>query len=301
MHKPVNNDVPNADAHNEVDKATGYTTTGHEWDGIKELNRPLPRWWLWIFYATQVWALAYIVLYPSLPLPGGAPTGLLNWNSRAEVAREIDTATAARADTLQKIASLPLQEIVADDTLRNAAFRGGASAFKVNCVQCHGADAAGSTGYANLNDDDWLWGGTLDEIYTSIRHGIRFDGDDDTHISEMPAFGGILNSTEIDAVAQYVLAMHRGDADAVSPQGAELYANNCAACHGGSGEGERSMGAPRLNDAVWLYGGTAQMVKAQIRNPKHGVMPAWGGRLSDTVVKELAVYVHGLGGGEMGD
>jgi cytochrome c oxidase cbb3-type subunit 3 len=285
----------------EIDAPTGTATTGHQWDGIKELNTPLPRWWLWVFYATHVWALIYIILFPSIPLLRGATTGLLGWHSRSEVAAEIDTAATARADSLARIRDLPLEEIVEDEALRQVAFRGGESAFKVNCVQCHGADAAGSFGFANLNDDDWLWGGTLDAIHQTVVHGIRFAADADTRVSEMPAFGrdGILDRQQIDAVAEFVLSLSGASHDdALAEAGAPLFAENCAACHGENGEGSHELGAPRLNDAVWLYSSDRDAIRAQIAAPRHGVMPAWGQRLDPTTIKELAVYVHGLGGGE---
>ena len=284
----------------EIDPATGTPTTGHEWDGIKELNTPLPRWWLWIFYATHIWALGYIILYPSIPLFRDATTGLLGWNSRAQVEEEIRNVALGRADLFERVRDQPLQAIIDDEALRNVAFRAGESAFKVNCVQCHGADAAGSPGFANLNDDDWLWGGTPDEIETTILHGVRFAGDPETRYSEMPAFGdGILDRGQIEAVTQFVLSLSGEPHDAgVAAAGAPLFADNCAACHGEAGEGSRDLGAPRLNDAVWLYGSDPDTIRAQIAAPRHGVMPAWGGRLDAITIKELAVYVHGLGGGE---
>lgn len=293
--------VPDTNSHGDIDAATGTPTTGHQWDGIKELNTPLPRWWLWVFYATHVWALGYIILYPSIPLLRDATTGLLGWHSRSELAGEISTVEMTRADLFTRIRDLPLQEIAADEELRNVAFRGGESAFKVNCVQCHGADAAGGVGYANLNDDDWLWGGTLEEINATIGHGVRYAGDAETRVSEMPAFGRdeILDRQQIDQAVQYVLSLAKLDHDPAAAQaGAAIYAENCAACHGEAGEGVRELGAPRLNDVVWLYGSDAEAIRAHIHLPRHGVMPAWGERLDPITIKQLAIYVHGLGGGE---
>lgn len=293
--------VPDTNPHGEIDGPTGTATTGHQWDGIKELNTPLPRWWLWIFYVTHIWALGYVILYPSIPLLRDATTGLLGWHARSEVASDLDAVEMARADLFGRIRDLPLREIVKDEELRNVAFRGGQSAFKVNCVQCHGADAAGSVGFANLNDDDWLWGGTLDDIHATVLHGVRYAGDENTRLSEMPAFGsdGLLDRRQIDQVTNYVLSLAGLDHDvAAAEDGAPFYADNCAACHGETGEGNRELGAPRLNDAVWLYGSDPEAIRAQINAPRHGVMPAWGGRLDETTIKQLAVYVHGLGGGE---
>lgn len=291
--------VPGSEPHRgEVDQATGTATTGHEWDGIKELNTPMPRWWLWVFYATHVFALAYIILYPSIPLLKDSTTGLLGWNSRAEVAQEIDAAETARAELYAQIRDLPVEGIVKDENLREAALRGGYSAFKVNCVQCHGADAVGSPGFANLQDDDWIWGGTLADIQQTITHGVRFAGDDETRFSEMPAFGRdeILDREQIRAVTSHVLALGgSGEDDA---QGAELYAQNCAACHGAAGEGNREVGAPKLNDAVWLYSSARADIEKQIFAPRHGAMPAWGQRLDPATIKQLTIFVHELGGGE---
>ncbi|WAP67175.1 cytochrome-c oxidase, cbb3-type subunit III [Jiella pelagia] len=287
--------------HKDVDQITGVETTGHSWDGIKELNNPLPRWWLWTFYATIVFALVYTILYPAWPLVNSATSGLLGWSSRGELAEETAAANAARAGQLEQIASLSVEEINADPDLRTVAIAGGRAAFKVNCVQCHGSGAEGWPGYPNLNDDAWIWGGSLEAIHTTLDHGIRYASDDDTRISEMPAFGrdGILDRAQIDAVAAYVLSLsgNAGD-EAAAEQGQVVFAENCAACHGETGEGVKEIGAPALNDAIWLYGGTKADIVRQVSGPRHGVMPAWGQRLGETTVKELTVYVHSLGGGE---
>ncbi len=292
---------PNAHAGGpEVDSVTGYETTGHEWDGIRELNRPLPRWWLWTFYATIVFAVGYVVLYPGIPLIRGGTDGVLGYSTRAEVQSEIDLAQQAQAGRLDQIANLPIEEIKANADLDRFAIAGGRSAFLVNCIQCHGTGAAGSKGYPNLNDDDWLWGGTLDDIYHTIAYGIRSDHPD-THYSEMPSFDGMLTKPQMVAVANYVLSLSGKPHDAaLVAEGAEIYAqpSNCISCHGPNGDGDRTIGAPRLNDAIALKAGTADEIVAQMVAPKHGVMPAWSGRLSDTVVKELALYVFSLGGGE---
>jgi cytochrome c oxidase cbb3-type subunit 3 len=291
--------IPGSEPHRgEVDQPTGTATTGHEWDGIKELNTPMPRWWLWVFYATHVFALAYMILYPSIPLLRDSTTGLLGWNSRGEVAQDIDAAELARQELYTQIRELPIEEIAANDELRETAFRGGFSAFKVNCVQCHGADATGSPGFANLQDDDWIWGGTLADIQTTIAHGVRFAGDEETRFSEMPAFGrdGMLDRPQIKAVTEHVLALSGSGPD--NAEGADLYAQNCASCHGERGEGLRELGAPKLNDQVWLYSSAPADIERQIFAPRHGAMPAWGERLDPATVKQLAVYVHALGGGE---
>jgi cytochrome c oxidase cbb3-type subunit 3 len=282
-----------------VDEISGVETTGHEWDGIRELNNPMPRWWVWTFYATIVWAIGYTIAFPAWPLVSGATSGMLGWSSRANVATELSDAARAQAGYLDRIATSSLDEIMADPQLLQFAVAGGASAFKVNCAQCHGSGAAGGAGFPNLNDDDWIWGGTAGDIYQSIAHGIRHAGEEETRFSEMPAYGDILQPAEVKQVAAYVISLTGTPADAgmVEP-GRKVFADNCAACHGENARGNREMGAPDLADAIWLKSEGEAAVAAQVRSPKHGVMPAWLPRLGDPAVKQLAVFVHSLGGGE---
>ena len=280
----------------KIDDVTGISTTGHEWDGIRELDNPMPRWWLWTFYATIVWALAYTIAYPAWPLISSATNGMLGYSSRAELRTELDGAVVARADYAAAVAAAPVEDIIADEALRKFETSAGAADFKVNCVQCHGSGAAGSAGYPNLNDDEWLWGGTPEDIRVTIAHGIRFEADGETRFSEMPAFGGMLGRDEVTALATHVTAL--GEGGDLSGPGAELFANNCASCHGEAGKGDITLGAPDLTDAIWLYGSTSADIAAQIRAPRHGVMPGWIDRLGETTVKELTVYVHSLGGGQ---
>jgi cytochrome c oxidase cbb3-type subunit 3 len=282
-----------------IDEISGVETTGHEWDGIRELNNPMPRWWVWTFYATIVWAIGYTIAYPAWPLLTENTKGLLGYSSRAEVAAELSDAKAAQSVNLDRIAELPLEEIVADPVLAQFATAGGAAAFKVNCSPCHGSGAQGGVGYPNLNDDDWLWGGDLESIRITLAHGIRYDGDADTRISEMPAFADILEPEQIRQVAAYVVSLTGTPADAAMVEpGGTVFAENCAACHGEDAKGGRDFGAPNLADSIWLRGGTEAEIAEQVARPKHGVMPAWGARLGDATVKQLAVYVHSLGGGE---
>ena len=285
----------------EKDDITGTATTGHEWDGIKELNNPLPKWWLYTFYGTVIWAIGYTIAYPAWPMLSSATPGLLGYSSRAAVEEQIQTARAAQKESLDKIAAANVDDILKDENLLSFAQAGGAAAFKVNCVQCHGAGAAGGNGYPNLNDDDWLWGGTPDAIYTTLKHGIRYTDDPETRDSQMPAFGidGILTPEQIDQVANYVVSLSGEQADAGKAEaGKQVYADNCASCHGDDGKGNRDFGAPNLTDKLWLYGGSIEQVKAQINKPRMGVMPGWTKRLDDAEIKELAIYVHSLGGGE---
>ncbi|MFN4143295.1 cytochrome-c oxidase, cbb3-type subunit III [Aestuariivirga sp.] len=285
----------------EKDEVSGTPTTGHEWDGIKELNTPLPKWWLYTFYGTVIWAVAYTIAYPAWPLINAATPGLLGYSSRANVSAQIEAARAAQKENLDKIAAANVDDILKDETLLSFARAGGAAAFKVNCVQCHGAGAAGSAGYPNLNDDDWLWGGSPEAIYVTLKNGIRYTENAETRDSQMPAFGtdGILTPEQIGQVSAYVLTLAGEQADAAEAQaGQQVFAENCASCHGDTGAGGRDFGAPNLTDKIWLYGGTLDQVKAQIAKPRHGVMPAWSHRLDDATIKQLAVYVHSLGGGE---
>lgn len=286
---------------NEVDTVSGVETTGHEWDGIKELNNPLPRWWLWTLYATIVFAIGYSIAYPAWPGITGSTKGVLGWSSRADVAADIAAVEAGRAELATKLVNTELTEVTGDPDLLQFAVAGGNSAYKVYCSQCHGSGAAGGDIYPNLVDDDWIWGGTIDEIHLTLKHGIRHPGDDDTRFNEMPRYGAdeILERDQIIDVAWYVrqLSNQEFEADAAA-RGQTVYADNCAACHGDVGEGLRELGGPRLNDAIWLYGGTFDEIVEQISNPKQGVMPAWSTRLPEVTVRQLALYVHSLGGGE---
>lgn len=279
----------------EIDDVTGVATTGHEWDGIKELNNPLPRWWVWTFYATIIWAIVYTIAYPAWPLISSATGGILGYSSRQEVRSALDVAEASKADYVAAVAAASVDDILANDALRTFATAAGAAAYKVNCVQCHGSGATGSAGYPNLNDDSWLWGGTPEDIRLTIAHGIRFAGDDMTRFSEMPAFAGMLSAAEIRDLASHVASL---PATPSTGAGADLFAANCAACHGDAGEGMAELGAPNLADAIWLYGSSEDEIAAQIRAPRHGVMPAWQDRLGETTVKEITIYVHSLGGGQ---
>lgn len=283
----------------QIDEPTGVPTTGHEWDGIKELNTPLPRWWLWTFYATIVWALIYTIAYPAWPLLTTATTGILGYSSRDELKTELASAEASKAGLASALEAKSVEEILADEPLRQFAASAGAAAFKVNCVQCHGSGAAGTAGYPNLNDDDWLWGGDAVQLYQTIGHGIRFNADQETRVSEMPAFEEILDKEQIVEVGAFVASLSKAEVDdSLARAGGQVFAENCAACHGEDGTGSRELGAPDLTDAIWLYGSGEEAIAAQIKNPKHGVMPAWATRLGETTVKELAVYIHSLGGGE---
>ena len=284
----------------EIDQISGVETTGHEWDGIKELNNPLPRWWLWTFYATIVFAIGYMAYYPAIPLIEGSTMGMSGETNRSVLQAELKAADEAKAGLVSRIEQASLQDIRTNDELFRFSVAGGSSLYKVNCSQCHGSGAQGAPGYPNLNDDDWLWGGDLDAIYATIKHGVRNGTDPDARDSQMPVFGeGTLEAPQIQQVANSVMQLSSQEHDAAAAStGQQLFAENCAACHGEDGKGGRDFGAPNLADQISLYGNTLEKVAAQISKPKHGVMPAWGQKLDDAEVKQLTVYIHSLGGGE---
>lgn len=276
-------------------------TTGHTWDGIEEYDNPMPRWWLWTFYATIVWGILYTVAYPAWPGIRSATPGLLGWSTRANVQAEIDGALAANADINARLVEADLTAIADDPELRIYATSAGAAVYRTWCAQCHGSGAAGvaAAGYPNLLDDDWLWGGDIESIHTTIAHGIRNDEDPDARWSQMPAFGDILEDDEIHQVVNYVMSMSGTpqDASAVTA-GEEVYLNNCASCHMDDGTGDRFQGAPNLADAIWLYGGSYETLSETVSYSRFGVMPPWSNRLSDSDIRAVATYVHQLGGGE---
>ena len=285
----------------EIDQITGVETTGHEWDGVKELNNPLPNWWRWILYATIVWSFGYWIFYPAIPLVNDYTRGILGYSSRANVATELSAAKEAQAANIAKLGEVSLEEIRTDPDLLEFALAGGRSAFNVNCSQCHGSGAQGFAGYPNLNDDEWIWGGSMEEIQYTITHGVRNGTDDDAHVSDMPAFlrDEVLSKEEVSDAAAYVLKLSGQDHDgAAAFRGGVVFADQCAACHGEDGSGDSSVGAPALNNGIWLYGGDHDTIVETISNSRAGVMPAWGQILDATTVKQLSVYAHSLGGGQ---
>jgi cytochrome c oxidase cbb3-type subunit 3 len=285
----------------DIDTVSGTATTGHEWDGIKELNTPLPRWWVIVFYATIVWSVGYWIVYPAWPTLTGYTAGLLGYSTRARVEGDLAALRQARGEKAATLATMSLADIEHDPSLLAFARAQGKAAFGDNCAPCHGSGAAGSKGFPNLNDDDWLWGGTLAEIQETIEYGAR-SGHPKAHTSQMPAFGrdGILKRDEIVTVASYVRSLSglpgRPGADAAA--GAKIFADSCALCHGPDGKGNTELGAPNLTDAIWLYGSDEASVIETITNARGGVMPAWSGRLDPATIKSLTVYVHTLGGGK---
>ena len=282
-----------------VDEITGTETTGHEWDGIEELNNPLPRWWLWCFYITIVWGIAYTIAYPAWPLVNQATAGVLGYSTRAEVAEDIALVEEENAALNAQLAEVDLASLDTESDLGRYARAAGAAVFRNNCSTCHGQGAAGSEGFPNLLDDDWLWGGTFEEIAYTIRHGIRNEEDWDARWSEMTAFDDILSDDEIGAIVQHVRALSGQEHDAaLAEMGAPLFLDNCSGCHMEDGTGDRGLGAPNLTDAVWLYGGSEAAIEQTIRYARFGVMPPWSSRLSEAEIQAVTAYVHQLGGGE---
>jgi cytochrome c oxidase cbb3-type subunit 3 len=288
-------------AKQEIDVVTGTATTGHEWDGVKELNTPLPRWWLWVFYATIIWSVLYWIVYPSWPLVSSYTKGVFNYSSRADVAKEIAALHSLRGEKAVALANADLADIEKDPALLAFARAQGKAAFGDNCAPCHGVGATGAKGYPNLNDDDWLWGGTLPAIYQTIEYGIR-SGHAESRENQMPAFGkdGTLKRDEIVQVANYVRSLAglpvRQGVDLAA--GKKIYADNCTVCHGDEGKGNEELGAPNLTDRIFLNGSDEAAIIESINTGRGGVMPAWAGRLDPATLKALAVYVHTLGGGK---
>ena len=298
---PPERRYPDTKALNKKKKVGQVQSTGHVWDGIEEYDNPLPRWWLWTFYATIAYALVYMVLYPAWPLLSQATPGVLGASSRGDVAAEIQRFADANAPVRARLENADLTAITADPELNQYATSAGAAVFRTWCAQCHGSGAAGvqASGYPNLLDDDWLWGGDITNIHTTITHGIRNTTDPDARYSEMPKYGELLSADEIGQVVQHVLALSGQDHDAgLAEAGVTLFADNCAACHGDAGLGNRELGAPNLTDAIWLYGGGTAALTETVTNARFGVMPNWNTRLSEADMRSVSVYVHGLGGGE---
>lgn len=282
----------------EIDNATGVETTGHEWDGLKELNNPLPRWWLWVFYISIIWSLWYFWVYPSWPVPGGATKGSSGYTQFRELSDSQQEIHAKQAAYLGKFEKATFDEIMNDKELYAFAIAGGGAAFKDNCATCHGTGAEGGKGYPNLNDDDWLWGGTLEDIHFTLQNGIRA-GDEDSRISQMPAFGRdkLLSEADIHKVVSYVAGLKDGKST-TAHEGYEIFQQQCASCHGTDAKGLREFGAPNLSDDIWLYGSSEQNIFETVYNARAGVMPLWKSRLDENTIKQLTVYVHQLGGGE---
>ena len=285
----------------EKDAISGRETTGHEWDGLKELNTPLPKWWLYVFFACIAFAFGQFLLYPSIPLGTTYFHGLLGYSQRAAVDADVAKVVAQRKQVMDQIGALSFAEIKANPQLLEVALIDGRQVFAANCQPCHGGGGGGRPGYPALAAGAWIWGGSLDAIQQTVTHGIR-SGDADARDSAMPRFGadGILTPAQVQQVADYVwgnLYGHKNDVKDTSA-GAKIFAENCAVCHGDNGLGNREVGAPRLASQVHLYGNTRDAIVAQVTAPRMGVMPNWNTRLDPATIKAVTLYVHSFGGGE---
>lgn len=283
----------------KIDEISGTETTGHEWDGIEELNTPMPRWWLGIFYITIIWAVIYAVLMPSFPFATSHFKGVLGYSDRAAVQSDIDAMHASRAEFAAKLEGANLEEIQANPELFRFAMASGRSAFGDNCATCHGSGAQGFDGFPNLNDDTWLWGGTFEDIKTTLQVGIR-SNHDDTRLNWMFAYGrdGLLPEDQIEDLTEFVLSLSGQDHDSEAAERAKpIFQIQCNSCHGSIPGGQATLGAPDLTDSEWLYGGTREEIHDTIYLGREGVMPTWENRLSADTITALAVYVHSLGGG----
>jgi cytochrome c oxidase cbb3-type subunit 3 len=290
-----------AEHERKIDEATGVELMDHVWDDdLQELNKPLPRWWVYTFYACILIAVGYWVTVPSWPTLAGYTPGVLGYSTRASVAAEIKAAKAAQGVHMEALATAQVEAIKADPKLMDFAIAAGKAAFGDNCSGCHGRGAQGAKGFPNLNDDVWIWGGALKDLHQTIEFGVR-NGNDKARNSAMPRFGldGLMQPAQIDDAAEYVLSLAKQTHDkAAADRGKTIFADNCAVCHGDQGKGNPEIGSVNLTANTWIYGGTKADIVKSIQTGRGGVMQAWGERLDAPTIKALAVYVHSLGGGK---
>ena len=282
------------------DELSGIDTTGHEWDGIRELDNPLPRWWLWIFYACIVIAIGYWVVMPAWPSMTGYSKGVLGQSDRADVGKAMNALNVQRGAGAKILKTASLQQIEQNPELQAYALAVGESVFGDNCATCHGAGGAGGKGYPNLRDDIWIWGGTLEDIHTTLQFGVRSEHPN-TRLSQMPAYGkdGLMTPAQISDLTELVVSRSGRKADAAAAARATpLFAEQCSACHGVDAKGDPKQGAPNLTDGDWLYSADRASISGQIHAGRGGVMPAWGQRFSPETLKALAVYIHANAGGQ---
>ncbi len=286
-------------AEKEIDEHSGIQTTGHVWDGIKELNNPLPRWWLITWYITIAVSVVYMIFMPSWPGLTGYLKGTRNHSERENVAIALAALDEKRGLQMQQL--LQVESVAAienDPELLNYATTAGGSIFGDNCATCHGSGGQGFPGYPALVDDDWLWGGSLTAIQQTIRYGVRSDHDE-TRYNMMQAYGGVLSRDQISDLVEYVTALSGREAnEAAVGRAKPVFAQQCASCHGADGKGDQAQGAPNLTDGIWLFGGDRVTLQETITNGRGGVMPAWTDRLTNEQIVALSIYVHTLGGGE---
>jgi cytochrome c oxidase cbb3-type subunit 3 len=286
---------------NERDPVTGRETTGHIWNGIKELDTPVPRGVLMFLIVTHIWAIGWWFLLPAWPLGSTYTKGILGVDQRTTVEAMVAEGRRERASWMAKIETEPYEAVLADPALMETVRQTGNQLFGDNCAACHGRDGRGGAGYPNLSDDDWLWGGTPELIEATVRLGIN-STHAESRVAQMLAFGrdGILDRNQVTNVAAYVYSLSHADfltyktAEQIAA-GREVFAANCVACHGDDARGKRDLGAPDLTDNVWLYGGDMQTIVSSIYGGRTGHMPTWNDRLSDGEIRTLSLYVHDLG------
>lgn len=281
----------------ERDPLTGHKTTGHEWDGITELNTRVPRS-IWFFIiVTHVWAVIIWILLPSWPLLNTYTKGILGLDQQEEVQAKVMAAVEDRADWTDRILEQPSEEILNNPELMARVNGTAKSVFGDNCAGCHGQDAAGGPGFPSLIDDAWLWGGDTETIMETLRVGIN-STHPETRFAQMMAFGadGILERADVRNVVGYVQSLSgTAVSDEVMETGGEIFADNCASCHGEDGTGVMDLGAPDLTDDFWIYGGDAESIYRTVWSGREGWMPSWEGRLGEIERKILTVYIQGLG------
>lgn len=255
-----------------------HESCGHSYDGIEELNQPLPKWWLNLFFLTIIFALIYLAFFPGL----GAYKGILNWSAEKQWTNEVEQADNHYAAIYAQYAKMPIEELQGYEE----PLKVGQRLFANNCAICHGQDAKGATGFPNLTDKDWLYGGDTQSIKTSIVQGRS---------GMMPAFGQSLGQEKVHAVAAYLLKLNgRETENHLAEIGEQTFKNTCAACHGIDAKGNQMFGAPNLTDNVWLYGGSVAAIKETISKGRQGKMPAHKALLSDDKIHVIAAYVYSL-------
>jgi cytochrome c oxidase cbb3-type subunit III len=284
----------------ERDPVSGHGTTGHEWNGIKELDTPIPRGILMFLIATHIAAVLWWILMPAWPLGSTYTKGLLGADQRKTVEENMRNAAAQRAEWIGQIESLSFADIQANEDLMAVVRESGRQLFGDNCAACHGTDGKGQAGYPNLTDEDWLWGGDPEAIAETMRVGIN-SMHDEARSAQMPAFGRdqMLDQSEVRNVAAYVYSLSNpgfSTAENIDriEAGREVFATTCAACHGDDARGLREVGAPNLADDRWIYGGDLEIIVSSIHGGRQGHMPTWDERLSKAEIKTLALYVHSL-------
>ena len=285
----------------EKDPVSGQKTTGHEWNGIKELDTPVPLGILIFIVVTHVWALLWWVLMPTFPLGTTYTKGILDTDQRKIVEQDLTAALAQRAARMKAIETSSYEDILANEDLMKLVRTTGHQLFGDNCAACHGADGRGRANYPDLTDEDWLWGGGPEKIAETMKIGIN-STHQNTRVAQMPAFGrdAILDRNQVTNVGTYVQSL--SDPAVSTAQnieqmkaGREIFLTTCAACHGEDGKGNREVGAPNLTDQHWVYGGDLQTIINTIHGGRQGHMPTWDERLTPAEIKILSLYVASLG------